>query len=79
MQTVAVGAVLIVSADQPEELIYQITKALWNTSTRKLLDNGHAKGKQITLETALDGMAALEVPLHPGAAKFYDEAGMKMN
>ena len=44
--------------------------------TRKLLDNGHAKGKQITLETALDGIEALGVPLHPGAEKFYKEKGM---
>jgi len=77
--TVAVGAVLVVSEDQPEELIYDITAALWNDNTRKLLDNGHAKGKQITLETALDGMAALDVPLHPGAAKFYAEQGIELN
>ncbi len=74
--TPAVSALLVVSSDQSEELIYGITKALWNDNTRKLLDNGHAKGKQITAETALDGIAALGVPLHPGAEKFYKEAGM---
>ncbi|WP_299616920.1 TAXI family TRAP transporter solute-binding subunit, partial [Pelagibius sp.] len=74
--TPAVSALLVVSADQEEELIYGITKALWNDNTRKLLDNGHAKGKQIILETALDGIAALGVPLHPGAERFYKEAGM---
>ncbi len=74
--TPAVSALLVVSSDQSEELIYGITKALWNDNTRKLLDNGHAKGKQITMETALDGIAALGVPLHPGAEKFYKEAGM---
>ena len=74
--TPAVSALLVVSSDQAEDLIYGITKALWNKNTRRLLDNGHAKGKQITLETALDGIAALGVPLHPGAEKFYKEAGM---
>lgn len=74
--TPAVSALLVVSSDLPEDLVYGITKALWNKNTRKLLDNGHAKGKQITLETALDGVAALGVPLHPGAAKFYKEVGM---
>ena len=74
--TPAVSALLVVSADQPEEVVYGITKALWNDNTRKLLDNGHAKGKQVSLETALDGVLALGVPLHPGAAKFYKEAGM---
>ena len=74
--TPAVSALLVVSADQPEELIYGITKALWNKNTRTLLDNGHAKGKQITLETALDGVVTLGVPMHPGAEKFYKEAGL---
>ncbi|GAB4237925.1 MAG: TAXI family TRAP transporter solute-binding subunit [Methyloligellaceae bacterium] len=76
VKTPAVSALLVVSADQPEDLVYGITKALWNKNTRKLLDNGHAKGKQITLETALDGVKELGVPLHPGAAKFYKEAGL---
>lgn len=74
--TPAVSALLNVSSDLSEDLVYGITKALWNKNTRTLLDNGHAKGKQITLETALDGIKALGVPLHPGAEKFYKEAGM---
>ncbi|MEM6985178.1 MAG: TAXI family TRAP transporter solute-binding subunit [Pseudomonadota bacterium] len=74
--TPAVSAMLVVSSDLSEELVYGITKALWNGNTRKLLDNGHAKGKQITAETALDGVEALGVPLHDGAAKFYKEAGL---
>lgn len=74
--TPAVSALLVVSSDLEDELVYGITKALWNDNTRKLLDNGHAKGKLITQETALDGIANLGVPLHPGAEKFYREAGM---
>lgn len=71
--TLAVGAQWVTSADQPEDLIYGITKALWNDSTRKLLDSGHAKGKSIRTETALSGVG---IPLHPGAEKFYREAGL---
>jgi len=74
--TPAVSALLVVSSDLSEELVYGITKALWNDNTRKLLDNGHAKGKQITPATALDGVAALGVPLHDGASRFYKEAGL---
>lgn len=74
--TPAVSAMLVVSSDLSEDIVYGITKAMWNSNTRKLLDNGHAKGKQITAETALDGVAALGVPLHDGAAKFYKEAGL---
>lgn len=72
-QTLAVAAQWLVSADQPDELVYGITKALWNKNTRKLLDRGHAKGKDVQLESALD---AIGVPLHPGAERFYMEAGV---
>jgi uncharacterized protein len=73
--TPAVSAFLVVSSDLSDELVYGITKALWNDNTRMLLDNGHAKGKLITLDTALNGVDSLGVPLHPGAEKFYREAG----
>ena len=76
VKTPAVSALLVVSSDLSDDLVYGITKALWNKNTRKLLDNGHAKGKQITAETALDGVSALGVPLHPGSEKFYKEAGL---
>jgi uncharacterized protein len=71
--TVAVGAQWYTSAKQDEELIYNITKALWNEKSRTLLDVGHSKGKSITLESALSGVG---VPLHPGAERFYKEAGI---
>jgi len=71
--TLAVNGQLITSADQPPELIYEITKALWNDNTRKLLDKGHSKGKAIRKETALKGVL---IPVHPGAEKFYKEAGL---
>lgn len=76
VKTVAVNGILVTNADQPDDLIYGITKALWSDTARKLLDNGHAKGKVIRLETALKGVKALNVPLHPGAEKFYKEVGV---
>ncbi len=71
--TMAVPGQLVTSVDQPENLIYEITKAMWNDNSRKLFDNGHSKGKVIRLESALKG---LQIPLHPGAEKFYREKGM---
>lgn len=71
--TVAVGAQWITSSGEDEELVYNITKAMWNEESRKLFDNGHAKGKTITSESALDGIG---IPLHAGAEKFYKEAGL---
>ena len=40
---------------------------------QKMLDSGHAKGREIQLKTALDGLA---VPLHPGAERYYREIGL---
>lgn len=71
-KTVSVHALWLTSIKQPEALIYSVTAALWNANTRKLLDSGHAKGKVIRLDTALDGIG---IPLHPGAEKFYKEKG----
>lgn len=73
VSTVSVGAQWFTSAKEDEELIYNITKALWNDESRKLLDVGHAKGKTITPDSALNGVG---VPLHAGAEKFYKEAGL---
>ena len=72
-ETISVGAHWVVSSKADEQLIYDITKALWNENSRKLLDKGHAKGRSITLETALDGIA---IPLHPGAERYYREQGL---
>lgn len=71
--TISVGAQWFTSSAADEELIYNITAALWNEESRRLLDVGHAKGATITPETALAGVG---VPLHPGAERFYREAGL---
>jgi hypothetical protein len=71
--TIAVNGQLITSVDQPDDLVYAITAALWSDKTRGLLDKGHSKGKAIRLETALTGVL---IPLHPGAERFYKEVGM---
>jgi len=72
-RTLGVGAQWVVRSDVPEELVYGITRALWHASTRRLLDNGHAKGASIQLSNAVNGLA---VPLHPGAARYYREIGL---
>jgi hypothetical protein len=71
--TLAVGAQWITSTTIEEALVYQITKALWNDQSRRLLDVGHAKGKVVTLDTALEGIA---IPLHDGAKRYYKEIGL---
>jgi TRAP transporter TAXI family solute receptor len=73
VRTLSVGAQWIVGAAVDEELVYQITKALWHHSTRPLLQTGHPQAGAITREGALDGVA---IPLHPGAERYYREIGM---
>lgn len=73
VKTVSVNAIWATSTKQPEPLIYGVAAALWNPSTRKLLDSGHAKGRAIRFETAVQGLG---IPLHPGAERFYKEKGL---
>ena len=75
VETVSVGAQWLVAASVDDEVVYGITKTLWSENARKLLDNGHPRGRHITLETALQGIA---VPLHPGAERFYSEIGIAL-
>ncbi|QNU05055.1 TAXI family TRAP transporter solute-binding subunit [Peribacillus butanolivorans] len=70
IKTVAVKAMLVVSKDLDEELVYEMTKAIYE-NTDKIT---HAKGKFITPETALEGLGDME--LHPGAAKYFKEKGV---
>ncbi len=73
IKTLSVGAQWIVSTSISEERVYEITKALWNKTSRRLLDNGHPKAKSIVLDKALDGLG---IPLHPGAERYYRENGL---
>lgn len=72
-ETLSVGAQLIVSESLSEDLVYEITRALWNENTEKLLIDGHPKGALIRPETALVGLA---IPLHPGAERWYREQNL---
>ncbi|MBT6093547.1 MAG: TAXI family TRAP transporter solute-binding subunit [Rhodospirillaceae bacterium] len=73
--TVAVSALWVSRSDLAESLHYGVVKGLFgNKKAAKLLANGHAKGKSMTLDTAFDGVP---IPLCPGAEKFYKEAGVK--
>lgn len=71
--TLEVGAQLVVRAGVDDQLVYQITRALWSDSTRELLAQGHPKGSAVRLESALRGVS---IPLHPGAARYYRERGL---
>ncbi|WP_062104423.1 TAXI family TRAP transporter solute-binding subunit [Bacillus niameyensis] len=69
IETVAVQAMLVVREDLSEDLVYDITKAIFE-NTDKI---GHAKSELIDAEKALNGMG---IEIHPGAKKYYDEKGI---
>ena len=73
VNTLAVGAQWVTSDKADADTVYQITKALFSDATQKQLAAGHAKGKFITKENAVKGAG---IPFHPGAEKFYREAGL---
>jgi TRAP transporter TAXI family solute receptor len=73
VDTLAVSAQLVTSSKVDTDTVYQITKALYSEPAQKALQAGHAKGKFITKENAVKGAG---IPFHPGAEKFYKEAGL---
>lgn len=66
----AIKATLAVNAKLDEATVYEMTKALFENVTE--LANAHAKGKDVSAESAVTGVS---VPLHAGAAKYFKEAG----
>lgn len=73
IKTVSVSNVLIVREDLPEDLVYNLTKAVYDYHDD--LVAGHQAAKDTTLENAMNGMI---IPLHPGAVKYFTEKGIKV-
>ncbi|MBS3968501.1 MAG: TAXI family TRAP transporter solute-binding subunit [Clostridia bacterium] len=70
--TVSQWAVLYVPNDLPEDLVYQMTKVMYEQTEQ--IARTHARGDQITLDNATLGIDP--VPFHPGAAKYFKEKGI---
>jgi len=70
VKTVAMKATLVAGAEVPEKVIYDLTKALFENQPE--LASAHAKGAELSLESAVNGVS---VPFHPGAEKYYKEVG----
>ncbi|KKK37005.1 C4-dicarboxylate ABC transporter substrate-binding protein [Mesobacillus campisalis] len=68
--TVAVQAMLVVESGLSEQVVYDITKSIFENLDKVQ----HAKAKQINPENALNGVG---IDVHPGAQKYFDEKGIK--
>lgn len=71
VNTLTVKSMLAVSSELDENLAYELTKQIYENHDRVVA--AHNVGKFIVAETANDGMS---VELHPGAAKYFKEAGV---
>jgi uncharacterized protein len=72
VKTIAVKAIITVRAELDEELVYNITKSLYENTQQLIAIN--AKANEIKTEKALEGIS---IPIHPGAKKYLDEKGVK--
>ena len=68
--TVAINNILVTHEGVSDEVAYQMTKLMFDNLGR--LGTAHSAAKDIKLETATQN---LPIPLHPGAERFYKEAG----
>jgi len=70
--TFGVKATFVTSAKVPDEVVYAITKQVFDNfdEFKKL----HPAYGGLTKENMLEGMSA---PIHPGAMKYYKEVGLK--
>lgn len=70
--TAAVMAMLVVPEKLDEDLVYNLTKSLFEQ--RQVIIDTHTRGNDIQLDTALNGMP---IEVHKGAQRYYNEKGVK--
>ncbi|NYB73468.1 TAXI family TRAP transporter solute-binding subunit [Sedimentibacter hydroxybenzoicus DSM 7310] len=68
VKSLSVRAMLAVNDNLDEELAYNMVKSIYENSDR--ITAAHNVGKDITKDTALDGIG---ITLHPGAQRYFDE------
>lgn len=73
INTIAQPNLLVVTKDTPEETVYLLTKTIYENLP--FLNTVHKATKAMALNKAIAG---LPMPLHPGAARFYKEKGIKI-
>ena len=74
-ETIATRAWWFTRDSESDPLIYGLTRALFNPANQSGLAASHPAGRDVMLDSAVPNPPA---PIHPGAARFYREAG-KLN
>lgn len=70
LTTVCGWDVVITNKDMPDELVYQVVKSVMENNNALIA--GHASGK----DTLAENVQYVGIPLHPGAARYYEEQGL---
>lgn len=73
VDTIGSAAMWGCNKDLPDDLVYEAVKAVYSDAGLKYLSQVHPAGAGISLETAAKFKP---IPVHPGAEKFYREAGV---
>jgi TRAP transporter TAXI family solute receptor len=73
VKTVAVKAMLAVSSDVPDDVVYAVLKVMYDHIDE--LRQAHSRAQDIKLETALEGVP---IKLHLGAFKYFQEKGVSV-
>lgn len=71
IETITIKATMVVDADLDEDVVYQLTAAVFDHADEITQEN--AKGAELSPENATSGIA---VPFHAGAAKYFAEHGI---
>jgi len=73
VETVGMAALWACRKDLPDDLVYKLVKSIFSEEGLAYLGKVHPAGKGIKLERATQWHP---IPLHPGAEKFFKEAGV---
>lgn len=73
INTITIKATLIVDAELDDDVVYELTAAIFDHKDEIAIEN--AKGEELSIENATSGIT---VPFHIGAARYYEEHGVKV-
>ncbi|MEM9223550.1 MAG: TAXI family TRAP transporter solute-binding subunit [Pseudomonadota bacterium] len=73
-ETFGTGTLMLTHADVPEDLVYNVLKAVYSDAGKEFLIS--AAGQVASQMTTDNAVRTVTIPLHPGAVRFFEEAGV---
>ncbi|HLR02169.1 MAG TPA: TAXI family TRAP transporter solute-binding subunit [Virgibacillus sp.] len=72
VETLAIKMVIMTDASVDDDVIYDLTKTLWENVDE--LESAHSIAKQMDIDEATNDLA--DIPIHEGAKRYYEEEGI---